>query len=45
MALHHRPRGFVRPEVANVGFPSAFGELPQRNSDAGANFLNGHAWR
>src|SRR6266436_553533 len=33
---------FIRPDVTDVGFPSAVSELLQRNRHAGANLLRGN---
>ena len=35
LTLHGRSGGFVRADKTNVGLPSAFSELLQRNRDAG----------
>jgi hypothetical protein len=45
MMLHCGSGGLVRAEKNRVGLPSAFGELLERNRDAGVNLFGGHAWR
>jgi len=42
LTLDCRPSGFVRPDEAKVGLPTAFSELFHRNRDTGVYLLSGH---
>src|SRR5262249_26455858 len=42
--LDRRSGGFIGPNEANIGLPSACSELLQRSRNTCANLLSGHTW-